>query len=37
MDAVMHELGQAAAAEDLPAVEESAAALNQAVGGLRVR
>ena len=37
VDAVMQELGQAAAAEDLPAVEESAAALSQAVGGLRVR
>jgi hypothetical protein len=32
VDAAMHELRQAAAAEDLPAIGESAAALNQAVG-----
>ena len=37
VDAAMHELRQAAATEDLPAVGESAVALNQAVGGLRVR
>ena len=37
VDAAMQELRQAADAEDLPAVGESAAALNQAVGGLRVR
>ena len=37
VDAVMQELSQAAVAEDLPAIGESAAALNQAVGGLRVR
>ncbi len=37
VDTAMYELRQAAAAEDLSAVGESAAALNQAVGGLRVR
>ncbi len=33
----MQKLRQTADAEDLPAVGEAAAALNQAVGGLRVR
>lgn len=35
--AAMQALRQAADAEDLPAVDEAAAALNRAVGGLRVR
>ena len=37
VDAAIQKLSQAADAEDLPAVDEAAAALNQAVGGLRVR
>ncbi len=37
VDAAMQELGQAADAEDLPTVGETAVALNQAVGGLLVR
>ena len=37
VDAALQELRKAADAEDLPAVGEAAAALNQAVGELRVR
>ena len=37
VDAALQELRKAADAEDLPAVDRAAAALNQAVGGLRVR
>ena len=37
VDAALQELRKAADAEDLPAVGEAAAALNQAVGGMRVR
>jgi hypothetical protein len=37
VDAALQELKQAAAAEDLAGVERAATALNQAVGGLRVR
>ncbi|WP_319458015.1 MULTISPECIES: hypothetical protein [unclassified Mycobacterium] len=37
VDTAMQALRQAADAEDLPAVDEAAGALNRAVGGLRVR
>ena len=37
VDAAMQKLRQAADAEDLPAVDEAAAALNQAVAGLHIR
>ncbi len=37
VDAAMQKLRQAADADDLPAVDEAAMALNQAVGVLRVR